>query len=127
MAGATVSKYSTNCNIERSLLTPEIRCSNPVIGKVFYTKYSTNCNIENPKMKKRGRERPIFKIKIYKKFPGLIPSIVNDEQFVFLKFNFCRVSGLPSILDFVESTRSTIEGSLKTLRKICPLITRPHT
>ena len=47
--------------VERSLLTPEIRGSNPIIGKVLYAKFSTNCNIEKMKIKKRGRERPIFK------------------------------------------------------------------
>ena len=39
--------------IERSLLRPEIRGSNPVIGKILSTKLSANCIIEKPKIKKK--------------------------------------------------------------------------
>ena len=71
--------------VERSLLTPEIRDSNPVISEVLpashveptdetrpatrlvrrftqhlHTKFATNCTTEKTKIKKRGRERPIF-------------------------------------------------------------------
>ena len=38
--------------VERSLLTPEIRGSNPVIGKILSTKSSTNCIIEKTKIVK---------------------------------------------------------------------------
>ena len=38
--------------VERSIPTPEIRGSNPVICKVLYAKVSTNCNIEKTKIKK---------------------------------------------------------------------------
>ena len=47
--------------VERSLLTLEIRGSNPIIGKVLCTKFSTNCNIEKTEIKTRGQEWPIFK------------------------------------------------------------------
>ena len=43
--------------VERSLLTPEIRGSNPDIGKVL----STNCTIEKTKIKKKRPEWPNLK------------------------------------------------------------------
>ena len=39
--------------VEQSLPTPEIRGSNPVIGKILSTQLSTNCIIEKTKIKKR--------------------------------------------------------------------------
>ena len=38
--------------VERSLKTPEISSSNPVIDKILSTKLSTNCIIEKTKIKK---------------------------------------------------------------------------
>ena len=46
--------------VERSLPIPEVRGSNPVIGKKLYQTLTVNC-IEKTKIKKRGREWPIFK------------------------------------------------------------------
>ena len=43
--------------VEQLLLTAEICSSNPDIGKIL----STDCTIEKTKIKKRGREWPIFK------------------------------------------------------------------
>ena len=43
--------------VEGSLPTPEVRGSNPVIGKLYlYYLYSVNC-FEKMKIKERGRER----------------------------------------------------------------------
>ena len=50
--------------VERSLPTPEVRGSNPVIGKIYIEQLLTvNCVlVEKTKIKqKRGREWPIFK------------------------------------------------------------------
>ena len=45
--------------VERSLLTPEIGCSNPNIGKIL----SANYIIEKTNIKKQRQEWPIFKKK----------------------------------------------------------------
>ena len=39
--------------VEWSILTPEARGSNPVIGKILSTKLTTNCIIEKTKIKKK--------------------------------------------------------------------------
>ena len=39
--------------VERSLLTPEIRGSNPVIGEILSTNLSANCITEKTKIKKK--------------------------------------------------------------------------
>ena len=39
--------------VERSLLTPEIRGSNPVIGKILSTKFIKHCLAEKTKIKKK--------------------------------------------------------------------------
>ena len=44
--------------VERSLPTPEVHGSNPVIGKKIHLMFSVNC-IEKTKIKK-GRDWPIF-------------------------------------------------------------------
>ena len=45
--------------VERSIPIPEVRGSNPVIGKNLFWTFTVNC-IEKTKMKKSGREWPIF-------------------------------------------------------------------
>ena len=47
---------------ERSLLTPEIRSSNPVIGKILYSTYSL-WTVEKKKIKNKGRQWAILKHK----------------------------------------------------------------
>ena len=39
--------------VERSFPTPEIRSSNPIIGKILSSKVSTICIIEKTKIKKK--------------------------------------------------------------------------
>ena len=46
--------------VERLLPIPEVRGSNPVIGKNLYRTFTVNC-IEKTRKRKRGREWPIFK------------------------------------------------------------------
>ena len=47
--------------VERSLSIPEVRGSNPVIGKIYIEHlFTVNC-IEKTKIRKRGREWPFFK------------------------------------------------------------------
>ena len=45
--------------VERLLLIPEVRSSNPVIGKNLYWTFTVNC-IEKTRVRKRGRELPNF-------------------------------------------------------------------
>ena len=45
----------------RSLLTPEVRGSNPDIGKVFIEYYLLSTVLKRRKQRKRGQEWPIFK------------------------------------------------------------------
>ena len=47
--------------VERSFLTPEIRSSNPIVGKILSTKVSTNCIIEETKIKKKRTGMAIIK------------------------------------------------------------------
>ena len=62
--------------VEQSLLTPEIRSLNPDTGKIW----STNSTIEKTKIKKRGREWPIFK-KVYGKVrPPPIQYVVGQAS-----------------------------------------------
>ena len=49
--------------VERSLPIPEVRGSNPVIGKKLYWIFTVIC-IEKTKIKKKRPEMPIFKTKL---------------------------------------------------------------
>ena len=67
LIGAVVVAQS----VERSLPTPEVRGSNPVISIHFYMEHldTVNC-IEKTKIKKRGQKLPIFK-----SFIALLPGL----------------------------------------------------
>ena len=49
--------------VEQLLLTPEIRGSNPVIGKFFYYWLYLNLYWKDENKEKRGREMPIYFLK----------------------------------------------------------------
>ena len=46
--------------VERSLLTPEVRGLNPVIGKIYIEHGFLSIVLKNENKEKRGREWPIF-------------------------------------------------------------------
>ena len=59
--------------LERSLLTPEIRGSNPIIGKIL----STNCTIEKTKIKKKRPGMAHLKKRV------IVHSLIIDGHFKF--------------------------------------------
>ena len=60
-------KWGSGCVaqlVERSLPLPEVRGSNPVIGKTYWTFVYCQLNRKDENKEKRDREWPIFKLKL---------------------------------------------------------------
>ena len=73
---------------ERSLLTPEVRGSNPVIGKIYIAHFSLSTVLKDESKEKRGREWPIVFIKptIYVTCKNNQRAVVQNRVLLYSKF-----------------------------------------